>query len=330
MFTLMNGKNKLTLISVECIWNSAKHNALPDLIEFQGTLFCCFREGISHAGGGANGKIRILKSSDAKTWSSVAVLEKQGIDLRDPHFSITPSGRLMLTLGGSVYSNDDLEYYYPHVAFSDDAQKWSEVQKIPLRNEWIWRVTWNGNTGYGFSYRLTDTKNMRKPWVLTLFKTSDGLNFTAVRKFHLRSHPSEATIQFLKDGTMVALLRRQGHAWIGTSRPPYDIWEWNPCGHSVGGPNFLILSDSHMIAGGRYIRKKPKRKINESKGQSKGKTAVGFMTLKKYDPELFLPSGGDNSYPGMLYKDGMLYVCYYSSHEGRTSIYFATIKVTPP
>ena len=38
--------------------------------------------------------------------------------------------------------------------------------------------------------------------------------------------------------------------------------------------------------------------------------------------------GGDTSYPGLLWHDGVLWVSYYSSHEGKTSIYLARVKVT--
>jgi len=40
-----------------------------------------------------------------------------------------------------------------------------------------------------------------------------------------------------------------------------------------------------------------------------------------------LPSGGDTSYPGMVLMDDVLYFSYYSSHEGKTSIYFAEIPM---
>ena len=42
---------------------------------------------------------------------------------------------------------------------------------------------------------------------------------------------------------------------------------------------------------------------------------------------LKLPSGGDTSYPGLLWRDGVLWVSYYASHEGKTSIYLASVKV---
>jgi hypothetical protein len=40
-----------------------------------------------------------------------------------------------------------------------------------------------------------------------------------------------------------------------------------------------------------------------------------------------LPSGGDTSYPGLLWHNDMLYVSYYSGHEGKTSIYLAKVKI---
>jgi hypothetical protein len=40
-----------------------------------------------------------------------------------------------------------------------------------------------------------------------------------------------------------------------------------------------------------------------------------------------LPSGGDTSYAGMVIHDGLLWLSYYSSHQGKTSIYLARLKV---
>ena len=50
------------------------------------------------------------------------------------------------------------------------------------------------------------------------------------------------------------------------------------------------------------------------------------MTKDSYEPVLRLPSGGDCSYPGMVVYDGLLWMSYYSSHEGKTSIYLARIR----
>ena len=42
---------------------------------------------------------------------------------------------------------------------------------------------------------------------------------------------------------------------------------------------------------------------------------------------LKLPSGGDTSYAGLVWHEGLLWISYYSSHEGRTSIYLAKVKL---
>jgi hypothetical protein len=47
----------------------------------------------------------------------------------------------------------------------------------------------------------------------------------------------------------------------------------------------------------------------------------------KLTPIAMLPSGGDNSYPGLVFHDGVVWARSYSSHEGKTSIYLAKVKV---
>ncbi|GAH41572.1 unnamed protein product [marine sediment metagenome] len=60
-------------------------------------------------------------------------------------------------------------------------------------------------------------------------------------------------------------------------------------------------------------------------------TAVTYVDVKNgtMTKLLKLPSGGDTSYPGLVWHKKMLYVSYYSSHEGKTSIYLAKLKVKP-
>ncbi len=52
------------------------------------------------------------------------------------------------------------------------------------------------------------------------------------------------------------------------------------------------------------------------------------MTRTSYDPALTLPSRGDNSNPGLVWNpdDKLLWMSYYSSHEGKTSIYLTKIR----
>jgi hypothetical protein len=51
------------------------------------------------------------------------------------------------------------------------------------------------------------------------------------------------------------------------------------------------------------------------------------MDRQSVTPQLTLPSGGDCSYPGLVWHDGLLWTSYYSTHEGKTSIYLARIRL---
>ena len=48
------------------------------------------------------------------------------------------------------------------------------------------------------------------------------------------------------------------------------------------------------------------------------------MTPTALEPILELPSGGDCSYPGLYWHDDLLHVTFYSSHEGKAAIYYAS------
>ena len=39
------------------------------------------------------------------------------------------------------------------------------------------------------------------------------------------------------------------------------------------------------------------------------------------------PSGGDTSYAGMVWHEGLCGISYYSSHQGKTAIYLAQVEV---
>ncbi len=107
-------------------------------------------------------------------------------------------------------------------------------------------------------------------------------------------------------------------AWVGESAPPYRDWQWKPSGYFVGGPNFIALSDNLWIAGGRIFAN---GKTDEPR------TVLGSLTQNGLQPLLTLPSNGDSSYPGFVFDRGVLWVLYYSSHEGNTAIYLAKVRM---
>ncbi len=310
--------------SVEKIWDGAPHSAFTDLIEYKGNLLVCFRESDAHDGG-KDGAIRILRKENNK-WNSIALLSCEGLDLRDPKLSIMPDGRLMLTLGGEIWRKENdqkkLASITSLVAFSNDGVNWSPLVDLKKDNEWIWRVTWNKGIGYGVAYHITPGDNTQ-PWTLSLVKTTDGVNYETITSLEVPDKPSEVTLRFLPGDTMVALARKSGTSLIGTASAPYKDWKWEKAGSNVGGPNFVVLPNGKMMASGRlYFVYRDQGKVKEYAAY----TALGAMTPSSYKPELILPSGDDNSYPGLVYKEGRLFVSYYSSHEGQSNIYFAEVS----
>jgi hypothetical protein len=300
------------LVSVKKIWDGAPHSAFTDLKRFGGQWFCTFREADGHVRG--NGRIRVLSSPDGERWESAALLSEEGIDLRDPKLSVTPDNRLMLVLGGSVYENKVLQGRQSRVAFSKDGHDWSVPQRVLTEGDWLWRVTWHKASAYGITYGHASTNE----WRLTLVGSPDGVDWRRLTQLPMSGHPNEATVRFLANDDCIALVRRESldkEAWIGRSSPPYTNWLWHTAGMSVGGPNFLVLPDGAMVAAGRQSL------------PAGAKTFVGRMTLEAVQPDVILPSSGDCSYPGLVWQDGLLWMSYYSSHEGKTSIYLAKVRL---
>ena len=310
------------LISCVKIWDAEPHCALTDLIHFHGLWFCTFRESDEHVYG-KDGTIRIIQSADGISWKTAAEFREEGSDLRDPKLSITPDGNLMLLLGVTIYREKKYVTRQSRVCFSKDGFSWSPMHKVLAPHEWLWRVTWHEGIAYGVSYISSDPKTSNEDWIVKLYKSKNGFDYDLIQQWDIPGYPSETTVQFL-DGKMIALVRRgkghDNHVWIGTSAPPYTDWQWSDAGHHLGGPNFIILPNKNMWAAGRIVEYTPYGIFE--------KTCLAKMTEKKVTPILIVPSGGeDTSYPGLAYDGGIIWMSYYSSHEGSTAIYLAKIGI---
>ena len=315
LFTLATGLQPAPqLISTARIWDAGAHNAFTDLIRWRNRWYCTFREGDSHVGG--DGRIRVLISADGETWTSAALIGEAGIDLRDPKLSITPDERLMIVAGGSIYEGKRYIGRQPRVMFSSDGTSWSTPERVLEAGDWLWRVTWHQGRAYGVTYR--SEPGTSGEWTAALVSSRDGRRFDRLATFAIPGRPNEATLRFLPDGEMIALIRREAgdlKAWLGRSRPPYTTWTWRETAHQVGGPNFIRLPDGAWWATGRSYPGGPK-------------TVVARLTLDGgYEPVLTLPSGGDTSYAGMVWHDDVLWVSYYASHEAKTAIYLARVSI---
>jgi hypothetical protein len=309
--------------TVKRIWDEAPHSAFTDLIRFRGRFYCTFREGAGHVprGPGSDGRIRVIASDDADAWKSVALLQEEGVDLRDPKLSITPDGRLMVLMGGSYYRDGVLLRQLPRVAFADGGEAaFSPTRpvvidaKIATDRDWLWRVTWHGHTAYGVVYQSSGDRSH-----VHLVKSTDGVHYAHVAELQVDGNPNEATIRFLPYGEMLIVVRREGgsqRGFLGRSRSPFTDWTWQEMSHRLGGPDFVALPDGKLIVGTRKY-------VDDGETTIIGSVAVNGVLTELVE----LPSGGDTSYPGMLVHDGELFVSYYSSHEEKTAVYLARIPL---
>jgi hypothetical protein len=323
------GERDPELPGVAKISDRAPHSAFTDLLRANNAYYCVFRESSAHIPG-LNGKIRVLRSADGQNWEPIALVAEPGIDLRDPKVSLAPDGRLVLLMGGSVYPGDELVKNrkrtgaHSRVSFSKDGREWSTPQPVEGigDDQWLWQMAWHKGVGYGAVYSTAkQTAGGAKRRIFRVWKTADGVKWEKLAEPNPPVDLSEAAIRFLPDDTMVVLLRgeeKDRHAWIGTSAAPYDKWEWKDAGHAAQGPNFIVLPDGRMFYAGRDFTDK-----------GAARTVFGRMTRDRLEPLLTFPSGGDCSYAGIArgVEAGTLLVSYYSSHEGKTCIYLARVRI---
>jgi hypothetical protein len=322
--TLQAQQPQAELVSVQKIWDKGGHNAYTDLARFKNLFFCCFREGADALG--SDGVIRLMISSTGINWVDYATLSEPGVDLRDPKLEVTPDGkRLYLVCGGSVYAGGkELKGRRPRYATTTDGKVWTPTQKLLAEGDWLWRITVNPGDQkfYGVSWNMYPTTGGPKPepeWALKSYTSNDGSVWQLSSIMQVPGQPNETTLRFLKNGSAMALVRRDAadkRGYIGTAAAPYREWKWTPLATVVQGQNFIELPDGSLVAGSRGLGKTPGAHMILSK-----------MTASALEPVLELPSGGDCSYPGMLWHEGHLWVSYYSSHEGKTGIYIAKVKL---
>ncbi|MAT13764.1 MAG: hypothetical protein CMJ46_00655 [Planctomyces sp.] len=311
------------MVSATKIWDAAPHNAFTDLIHHNGEWFCVFREGEKHVS--PDGALRVLVSKDGDQWESAALITSDKADLRDAKITVTPDGQLMLAGAGYMEAYEKQKQagvtptatkHESYVWFSDNGRDWSDPIFIGDKNNWLWRVTWHKGTCYGVGYHTGDRRGT------VLYSSPDGRNFTPlVEDFNSKGYTNESSIIFTEDDTAYCLLRRDNReddtsALWGTAKPPYTEWDFKSTNVRMGGPHMLQLPDGRIVAAVR-LYDKPVR-----------------TSLCWIDPEtaestefLALPSGGDTSYAGLVWKDDLLWVSYYSSHEGKTNIYLAKVKI---
>jgi len=304
-------EGKGEVVEVRKIWDRAPHNAFTDLVRYKSNWFCVFREGTAHVS--PDGALRVITSKDGKEWVSAARLTQPNADLRDAKITVTPENQLMLSGAGALHQPAPFKHQ-SQAWFSDDGRDWSEPVKIGDPNVWLWRVAWFRKAAYSIGYDTASEKFVR------LYTSGNGRQFdTLIPTLFDKGQPNETSLLFQPDDTALCLLRRDGtgaSGKLGTAKPPYTNWQWKDLGIKIGGPHMIRLSDGRVVAAVRLY-------------DGAVRTSLAWLDADagKLKEFLKLPSGGDTSYAGLAWEDGLLWVSYYSSHEGKTCIYLAKVRI---
>lgn len=303
------------IVSVKKIWDASPHNAFTDLVRFQDAWYCVFREGAGHVS--PDGALRVIRSKDGDAWESAALIKSADSDLRDAKITVTPDGRLMLS-GAEALHDQSKKTHQSLTWFSNDGSNWSEPNEVADPDFWLWRTTWFGKRAYGVGYGCRDHNRQ-----IRLYQSEDGKSFTPIlSNMFSEGYPNETSIVFTDRGLAYCLLRRDGNpksGLIGIADPPYVHWRWTDLKTQIGGPHMILLPDGRLVAAVRLY-------------DNKVRTSLCWVdpvagSLTEFTQ---LPSGGDTSYAGLALHEGLLWVSYYSSHEGKTSIYLAKVKLPEP
>jgi len=307
-------REEFRILEVERIWDQSPHNAFTDLIRHNDRWYCAFREGEGHVS--EDGKLRVIRSADGETWESVALMEWEGGDIRDAKLSINSAGMLMLNGAVRFLQPVNSNNHQSLTWLSADGQQWEGPFACPTGlGTWRWSATWHAGWGYSIGYSGKDVAGC-------LYRTGDGKTWEVLRDSIFpqpETYPNESSLVFDKNGQAYCLLRRDkgpGTALLGLSNPPYTEWEWKDLGVRVGGPKIMQVSDGRFFAAVRLYDGQARTSLCQVD------TVEGSLTEC-----LKLPSGGDTSYAGMVEHEGILWISYYSSHEEKTAIYLARVRI---
>ncbi|MGI8952513.1 MAG: hypothetical protein ACR2FN_13125 [Chitinophagaceae bacterium] len=299
------------------VFNEAPNNSFTDLINFNGDYYCVFREGSSHIS--FDGKLRVVKSSDAKNWNNFALLSVTSKDLRDPHFFVDNNYSLTISTNAR-----DISGAHQNIFFKLENDSFFESKKITVDNNyWLWSFSkWKENLysiGYNiFQPCLNTFINSAKPKII-FFQNQDSA-FTSFKNVQIQNFiannfncPSETSIAFTPDSTAIAIVRDeepQNSSHIGISKFPFVNWQWQLFPYYVRGPKLTMLQDGRIF-------------LCAASMVDYNKTYYAILNANNFSIQAIktFPSGGDTGYPGVIIEGNTALISYYSSHEGSARVY---------
>ena len=296
------------------VWDDAPHNAFTDMTLFKNNFYLVLREGEEHASN--DGDIRVLRSKDGKTFTSIARFSDPNFDLRDP--KIVNLGDTLLYIQYGM-ANRDKKIMRNGMQWSKNGKDWN-TKKVFSQNDtwWLWGVT--NLDGKLLSAGYNPYKNDFN----TLYLAKKPGEYTSVAKVKTSSFSSGEATLASKGDTVFCAIRATHYSlpsYIGYALKK-DLSDWKCVGQNtdliLGGPKLFFLPNGKL-----YL-------VTRSSRDGKLKTCLYNVdrTTFKLSYILTLPSEGDNAYGGIAYTKTDLFISYYSTMEEKTSIYVSRIPLS--
>lgn len=296
--------------SVRKLVADKRHNAFTALVRWQDHFWLAFRAGTSH--NSADGDIVVLRSPDAKEWTEALRLKVLRDD-RDPQFLATPK---RLFLFDQAMEGAKLTAF---ATYTDDGKTWSKPQPVYEPRFILWKPMTHGDRFYATAHKKDET-SAGKGREVHLIVSSDGLKWQKVSTIRAGNWESETTLYATPDGRLTAFLRQKygsPQAQVLEAAAPYQEWKARPAG--------VAHLSGHCVHTFRGVTYLISRTINHA--EKKTGTMIYTYADGKLTPYCELPSGGDCSYAEAVAVGDDMLLSYYSSHEGLTNIYLATVPL---
>lgn len=327
-----SGLPNVTIRSVRRVFHNGEHNAFTDLCRFRGRLYLTFRSCPDGHMVHPTASIIVLRSAEGESWEPVLQFRVERRDTRDPHFLVFRDKLFVYT--GTWHSGKttlpreeyDLNKHLGYAAWTEDGSTWhSPILLEGTFGHYIWRAAACGDKAYLCGRRkphfeVTARGEPRNVESLML-ESDDGLIWRKRAVFQ-ETAGDETAFLFEPDGSVTGIGRHsEGKAaQLLRSLPPYTTWERKSLDHPIGGPLLAKWGDRYVVGG---------RKPTADRGP---KTFLAWLNNDHLVEFAELPSGGDNSYPGLVeMSNDRALVSYYSSHERSsagqpmTAIYLAEL-----
>jgi len=291
------------------------HHSNTDLFKYNGKYLLVHASSPYHF---ASKKCRLVvrTSEDGEHWQKLAEIGVPDEDVRDPKFALIHGKLFLYFLNNTKWEPAP---YTTSYCTSDDGISWSLPKKLANEGWLFWRPqTPDEKTWYAPAYWWEHGK-------ATLFKSSDGVEWSEVGPIYSGDMIDETDICFRPNGEMVMTGRLEidptywgyhpeGRTVIGISRPPYTEWTLH---HSyetrLDGPCLFQIGERTYAVGRRHVGG------SSHMGSCWGRKRTSLY-LVLADRLVFLsdlPSCGDTAYAGVVVDEDSILVSYYTSPPGR-------------